>query len=1208
MPDTAKWTERQLDAINARNTAVIVSAAAGSGKTSVLVERLLRILSDSENPTPADRIIVVTFTNDAAAQMKQRLSEAIQNKLEADPHNSWLASQQALIPSAKISTIHSFCFDMIRENVQTLDISSGFRVLDETEEGIIVKKAIENIFERMYTEKPELMNELCDFTSPGVRSDTYLEETILKIYRFVMSLPFPEDRLNEFTEKYGTPFDEKSDPLGAEYSRYISDTLRSLSDSINAYAKLFEKCGDEKNAQLAQNEHESLLSLAENTANESLPWNKRFDLSGISWATLARVKLEKGSPEFEIREKAKKSRDKCKAKFKKISSDSIFTESDINDDYKFSHEIMKKLSFLVKELIAEIARLKSEKNALGFSDAEQLAVKLLCKKDSSGNIVKTKLASELSEYYRLIMIDEFQDANNTQNLIFRMLSHNGTADINGDNLFVVGDVKQSIYRFRLANPRNFMNVLESADSYSTDYKGKNAAILLNRNFRSSPDVINYVNDVFETVMSRDVGEIDYTDSEKLEAGAVYPDEDRSTEFIFAECPNSADDTKESEDESLSDEQAEARCAALKISSMLGVRTVSDKGTLRPCESRDFCILLRDKARGQLYADELARVGIKASCEETAGYLRSREIAVLVNLLTVIDNPMQDIPLVSVLMSPMFMLTAEECAELRLLSESRHDHIYKCVLKALETPDTVPFSGKLIRFKDIFGKLRICAASQSLERLINTVYDSTDFLSSVQAYADGEQKKANLRLLLEYAKSYEENSSGGLTGFIRYLNNITESGKDFVRASVVSPADNVVSIKTIHKSKGLEYPFVFLCGTSKKFNLMDVTDSLQLNLNYGIAFKIRKRKELKCYDSFPRFALSCKAKRETVSEEMRLLYVALTRAREQLFITVPDNNKTSELISEMCSSLAASGGKALSAAKDADCMLDWLLAALLTHPAGKKALAEKYGSEISEIINDMSTRESKARIKIRSLSAESDAAEEKTLTRPEPDKASVEKLLKEFSYTYESPLPKIPAKLTITEIAKSESEDIFLRRPDFSADFSRLTPAEIGTAMHTFMQYADYSLAENEPMAQAEILVRKGLLSESEKNSLQYDKLRDFFTSDLYLRMKKSPKIQREKKFLIEISQLGLDDELGLEYNNTNGMLQGIADCIFEESGGLVLVDYKTDRVKDENVLAERYRRQLLLYSIALEKIMGTCFTNAYLYSFCLGKEIEIPIK
>lgn len=1189
------WTERQLDAINARNTSVIVSAAAGSGKTSVLVERLLRILSDNENRVPADKIIVVTFTNDAAAQMKQRLSDAVAKQLEADPSNEWLFSQQALIPSAKISTIHSFCFDLIRENVQSLDVSAGFRIIDDSEEKLIIAKASENVFERLYGEQPELMKKLADFTCSGARGDSELEKTMLSVYRFIMSLPFPTDFLDGAKKRYEQPFDERNDPLAAVYAESIAQQLESAAALAFYAAELVPDDGKSKAQSIITGEAQLFEMLAERVKDTALPWDERMP-QPIKFEVCRYPKAEKGSDDAAVIDTVKDFRER----YKKLANDacgSVFSLQSIMDDYRVNAEIIDGISLLVKELIKEIERIKIEKNALGFSDAEQLAVRLLCRKDESGRIVRTALARELSEYYKLIMIDEFQDANNTQSVIFRMLSHNGTAEKGGDNLFVVGDVKQSIYRFRLANPNNFLEVLDSSEPYKEGLSGTNAAVLLNRNFRSSRDVVDFVNDVFENIMSRENGGIDYTDNEKLDCGAKYPDADRTTEIIFSPDKDvlTAVSDDENGEEPLSAAQAEAHAAAVRIKSMLGAEKVFDKGEMRPCEPRDFCILLRDRARGQLYADELNAMGIKAVCEETVSYLQSREISVLVNLLKVIDDPMQDIPLVSVLMSPMFLLDADEMAELRLLSEKRDEKLYKAVLKAVGEDSVYRAKAKLERFCDIFKSLRICAASQSLERLIVTVYDSTDFLSSMSVYSDGEQKKANLRLLLEYAKSYEQNSSGGLSGFIRYLNDVSENGGDFVRASVVSPADNAVSIKTIHKSKGLEYPFVFLCGTSRKFNLMDCNSRMQIHLDLGIAFKIQNLETGQLYDSFPRYAISCVNRRESISEEMRLLYVALTRAKERLFITVPDSDNTRRRIAQCAAQLAAEDGNP--SAVKASSMLDWLLAVLLTHPDSCRIQNEIF----------VPTRSSKAKIKVsffEEASAEEEAHEE---TKALASEESVRRLMDNFSFRYKGDQTETLAKLTITEIAKSENPEVFLRRPEFAADRGRLTAAEIGTATHTFMQYADYSAAEISPEAEAERLEALGIISSAERHSLGLEHIKAFFGSPLYERMKRSPEVRREQKFLIGISQLGLDGMYGLEYNNSNSMLQGIADCIFFEDGEMVLVDYKTDRVRCGEVLADRYRRQLVLYSAALEKIFHVKVRQAYLYSFSLDREIEIEL-
>lgn len=1187
-----RWTEKQLEAIEARDTSVIVSAAAGSGKTSVLVERLLRILSDNENRVPADRIIVVTFTNDAAAQMKQRLSDAISHQLEKEPDNEWLYSQQALIPSARISTITSFCFDLVRENVQSLGVSSGFRIIDESEEKIIITKATENVFERFYSEKPELMKKLADFTCSGTRGDKELEKTILSLHRFIMAMPFPADFIKDAIKRFEHGFDEKNDPLAAAYTSYISDELNSAASLAFYAAETVPDDVKSKAQKIISGEAEMLGHLAERVCDTSLKWNDRL-LQSIKFETCRYPKTEKGSDDEALISYVKDIRDKYKKIYKELA-ENTFTFDEISDDYKVNAEILSGISELVQALIDEISDIKNEKNALGFSDAEQLAVKLLCKKDENGSVFKTPLAEELSNYYKLIMIDEFQDSNNTQSLIFRMLSHNGTAEKGGDNLFVVGDVKQSIYRFRLANPNNFMQVLDTSEPYTKDFQGKNAAVLLNRNFRSSIDVVDFVNDVFENIMNKKSGGMDYTSGERLEYGASYPNCDRATEIIFSP-DTAAPITDDNDDEPISAVQAEARATASKIKEMLGKVSVSDKGSLRPCEPKDFCILLRDRIRGQLYADELAACGIKAICEETVSYLHSREISVLLDLLRVIDDPMQDIPLVSVLMSPMFMLSADDMAELRLMSENRDEKLYKAVLRAVENDSGYPAKTKLIRFCNIFRELRLSAASQSLEKLIIAIYDSTDFLSSMSVYSDGEQKKANLRLLLEYAKAYETNSSGGLSGFLRYLSDVSENGGDLVRASVVSVTDNAVSIKTIHKSKGLEYPFVFLCGTSKKFNLSDCHDRMQINLELGTGFKIQDISTGRLYDSFPRFAISQVNKRESINEEMRLLYVALTRAKEKLFITIPDSDATRRRISECAMRISAENGSP--SAVKANSMLDWLLAAILTHPDGSKIQNEAY----------IPLRKSKARIKISTYAPCSSDENADENINPLPNDDDVKRLLGNFERSYDRSLTDKLAKLTITEIAKSEIDEVFLRRPDFAAEHSKLTAAEIGTATHTFMQYADYSAAESNPQKEAERLETLGIISSAERDSINYKHISAFFDSKLYKRMKNSPDVRREQKFLVGLSQLSLDESFNLEYNESS-MLQGIADCIFFENGEMIIVDYKTDRVSSADVLADRYRRQLVLYSAALEKIFNVRAAEAYLYSFSLDREIEIKLK
>ncbi|MGN0674135.1 MAG: helicase-exonuclease AddAB subunit AddA [Oscillospiraceae bacterium] len=1187
------WTKEQLDAITARGTGIIVSAAAGSGKTSVLVERLIGILSDTENKTPADRLVVVTFTNDAAAQMKQRLAAALSAKIEKEPDNLWLCRQQALLQTAKISTIHSFCFDLIRENIQSLDISAGFRILDDTEEMLLKRRAAENTLEKFYAEQPEKTEHLADFFSGSKRGDDELEDTVLKIYDFLMSVPFYGDWVREQAEHYSEGFDPESDVLAREYIKRLNGKYRKILGQAEYAGRLYaELCGSASDAIEAETERIRLM--IKNLGCTEYGWDARV-LPPEQVKT--RISFPRGMNDEEkaVSERIKEIRGRYKKELEKAEK-SIFKLDEIQDDYKIHAEILRNLYEVIETFSEELYSLKIGKNALGFSDAEQLAIRLLAERDENGCIVKTALARELSDYYSMIMIDEFQDANNNQDLIFKMLSKNGTAEKGGTNLFTVGDVKQSIYRFRLANPKLFLNALSVSDEYTgADFHGTNAAILLNRNFRSSGEVIDFVNYVFGSIMSREAGEIDYTESEALVRGLDYPEGDRTTEIIIAPSEESVSD--EAEDEGMVN--GEARAAALKIRSMLGVKNVFDKGEERLCEPRDFCILLRNNNQAEMYVKELSAAGIKAYSEEPAGYLESREISVLTSMLAVIDNPMQNIPLTAVLMSPMFMLTAEDMAKLAEVKGREEEQYFRAVKLVLDGGTDIsedsPLYMKLSRFMKLFNKLRYCAASQRLERLIRTIYDSTDFLSAVQVYKDGSQKRANLRLLLDVAESYEKNSGGGLSGFVRYIDMIINRSGDLKRASTVSSAENAVAVKTIHKSKGLEYPFVFLCGTSKRFNDDDIKRRMQINSEYGIGFRIQDREKLKLYNSFPQEVLKEISRADSRSEEMRLFYVALTRAREQLFITVPDNEKSRRSIDSVRSEIMTSGGITPEIAADAHSMLDWISMVMLVHPDGEWF---RDGEFLPIIKNAPAVRVCKTAF-------EKDDDIDEQAVQLFPDMEQVKRLESFFTFRYGSGLTDKSAKITVTEIAKSaDDEKLYLRRPEFAAERGALTAAEKGTAMHTFMQYADYSAAEKDPAAEAERLAENGLISSEECASLDLEQLEAFFDSDLYLRMKKSGSVRREQKFLIKKSDAAIDDERLMEYNN-GSMLQGIADCMFDEDGEIVLIDYKTDRVSSEKTLILRYDLQLKLYSAALSRIFGRRVKEAYLYSFALGKAVRV---
>ena len=1181
------FTPEQQNAVDAHGKGIIVSAGAGSGKTSVLVERLIRILSDKENKTPAERIVVVTFTKDAAAQMRQRLSEALSKKLSEEPENIWLMTQQANLGYAKISTIHSFCFDLIRDNPELAEVNSNFRIADENEEKIIVSEAIEKCLEKLSENSPETKLLLCGFFCK--RGELKLRETIEKLYKYAISIPFYEDRLNALKDGFACGVDKN---LLKEYSFILSEEIKSLCESALYGKSLAESIGAGAVAETFESEYNSFSEIAEKLLDENIPFDDRMEiLSMLSFKTMRSPKVEEGSFEYDVKEEYMKVRNDYKARYKKICTEYKFRFSDIDEDRKVHFQILSDIIPLIVDIDNEITAVKDEKNVISFSDAERLSLKLLCKKTEDGEIIKTDLARELSEYYAEIMIDEYQDSNGMQDLIFSMLSRERT------NLFVVGDIKQSIYRFRQSDPSIFSATLKGAVTYKENGE-EFSAITLNNNFRSSEDVVDFVNYVFSLLMSERVGEIDYTEEQKLKAAAQFPELNRATEIMIINEEDEEEPAEENDgdDVDIKTVKSESATVALKIKEMISSKKaiVKEKdGTLRRCEPRDFCILVRNRKAGTLFAAELENLGIRAACDEVDGYLQSSEMAVLINILRITDNPLLDIPMASVMMSAMFMITPDEMARIRMCE--KRVPLYRAVCKALDD-ENADYYPKLKAFKDTLDKLRFCAAGYSLEKLIRTVYDSTDYLTVMQLYGDGERKKANLRLILEYAKSYEQNQNGGLSGFIRYINSVFENGGDFKRANAASASDNVVNVKTIHKSKGLEFPFVFLCSSSTKFNRTDINNQIQTDNERGIGFKIRNRDELKYYDTLYHFVYARRNLSYLISEEMRLLYVALTRAKERLFITLKNGERLERSVKKAAMSIRANGRITPSLAAKAESMSDWIVAALLLHKEST-FLKEMYPENLPVAENLPNV--------VFTFPEESET-EQISRKKFTADKEKLKELSERLAFEYDKKLSETASKLTVTEIV-GEHNEITLKRPKFTTHEGKLSGAEKGTATHLFMQYCDMLSAEKNVSDERDRLYSLGLLGNKESTAIEIPLIERFFGSELFKRMKSATRLERERKFLLKISDISAPKELLDIYSGTDGMLQGVIDCLFEEDDGIVVVDYKTDSSKDENALREEYAPQLILYKAALEAIYDKKVKEAVVYSFRLGKEVKISI-
>jgi len=1179
------WTTEQESAINARGCSVLVSAAAGSGKTSVLVERLIRILSDSENRVPADRMAVVTFTRDAAAEMKQRLTTALAELTDSEPDNQWLNEQQLLLQSAKISTIHSFCFDLIRDNIQELELSGGFRIMDETEANLMTAGIISEIVTRRFETHPEMTELLYDqFCS---KDDGPIEDIVKSVYEFICSLPFGISWLEKVCENY-SPSGSALEKFQKEYIKYISAELQKAAEYSDECVRLGED-GElgEKALSLLQTENDTIKILRKNfSESDKSPVEKAAEYAPPSFGQFRPAKT--AVPE--IKEKIKTLRDAYKDILNKKIGKKTEVMAHSAEDTAVHYEVLKALLEIIRELDEKLWRKKVEKSSIGFSDAEVLAVKLLACQNEDGVPVKTQLATELSEYYSIIMIDEFQDTNNNQDLIFRMLSKGGTADKTGNNLFMVGDVKQSIYGFRLANPGNFIKTMESSVEYA-EGNTENSFIRLNRNFRSSSDVINLVNFVFSTVMSREVGEIVYDSGEELVMGAKFSERSRKTEVALL-------------DSSEENPVTQAQYTARRIASMLKNGTPVDdrNGGTRACRKEDFCILLRRKTDAAEYITELAKYGITAYSEEIAGYLSSREISVLLNLLRVTDNPLSDVSMASVLLSSLFMFTDDEMIVLRL--ENKKEHLYNALCRIADGEYSADVTDemkiKVLHVCDTLAELRMHAASKSLVELIQYIYDRTDFVSLVHMYEDGEKKRANLRALLEYAKSYQQASDDGLNGFIRYIDRTLQIKGDFKPGQSVSTSEDVIAIKTIHKSKGLEYPFVFLCETQVLFNKSDSLKKYQFSFESGIGFRLQNRREFKHFTTLPYEIINGRNRSESVSEEMRLLYVALTRAREQLFIPLDTGNAQKKL-GEYAQKIHLNQGVVPSLTRSADSMADWLLMAFLTHRNGNR-LRELSGYDMFWI-QDTDFEVDFTEVKPEEAS---EAVTENEAAEYLPDPALTEEIRNRFSYKYHGGESRVQAKFSVSDISKDSSGyGLVLKRPDFMKEHSGMTGTERGTAVHSILQHADFSMLGTDPEGEISRAADNGFITRHQAEEISPEYIRAFTGSEIYRRALASGKISRERKFLVRISDLELKGEEFRKFDSTGSMVQGIVDMYFEEDDGLVLVDYKTDSVTDILKLAEKYRTQLEIYRAALETMENKKVKQTFIYSLKLSQAAVI---
>ena len=1160
-----EWTPEQKNAINARGGGILVSAAAGSGKTAVLTERIVRRIVD--DGIDADRFLVVTFTRAAAAEMRTRISDNLRELIRQDPTNAFLQRQLMLLQQAQICTIDSFFSTVVRENFEQLGVSQNLRVVDDAMLSRLTADTLELLLEEHYADPDAGFHALVRYF--GEENDKVLSRQILRLYEKLRSLPYPFRWMEEQLARYQDP-----EPIVEnDWGKLLLDEAARCLSRAKKLAQAAADLSDEDEV-LRKN---YLPVLREDIANieatEKILTAKCWDstVTAVRGMTFGRLGNSRGS-DARLKDRAGALRKKAKENVEAAGKFLCCTEAEYLEDMAAQAPLVQSLFSLVGELWRRLDKAKDDAGAADFADFAYLTLRLMA--DENGE--PSDFAREYAERYEEILLDEYQDTNWLQDLIFRCISQNGV------NLFFVGDLKQSIYRFRSASPEVFMEKKDAFFPYDGEHYP--ALISLSSNFRSRREVTGAVNYVFSRMMSRKVGNVDYTDAERLNCGASWypplPEKERAVSLMLI-------DVEKDEDARV---LVEARAVAKQIREMIvSGQSVTEKNVLRPCRGGDFVILLRSgKGAEQIYAAALKEQGVDALLGAAEGYFGSREVSLMVSLLRALDNPMQDIPMAAVLLSPVFGFTCDQVAELSLDYPDRS--LYAALLLQKNGTDSEK-AGRAAEFLTLFGRLREKSASFSIQRLIQYIYDTTDFIEVMNRFSDDAAREANLKLLLKYAGDYAAGGNSELSGFVAYLDALMERGEDFEVANPLVESENAVRIMTIHRSKGLEFPIVVLANCAKRHNVRDLTDSVSMDQKAGFGMKRVERDLQQSYPTLPLQAIHCQEKRDMLSEEMRLLYVALTRAKERLILVCGSETMADDL-SAINTLFDRGGGFPPENAALGKRYSDWLLPALLQHPdcAG---LRSRYDLSIPEAPADFPLEV------ILIQEKEQPAAETEDLPDTPADPVLVAKLQERFRWQYPYVADTVtPAKTAVTRIAHPEMQ-VFLDKPDFAAK-GGFTPAEKGSIFHRALQFADFEKGAADPAAELLRLTEGGWLTKDEAAAIASEEFEAFFRSPLMTRMLKADRLLREYRFFDTLPAA----EAGFE-GSGEVLIQGIADCILIEGSKAVIVDFKTDRITGMDELKRRYSGQLALYRRALEKVFSGGVSECILYSTCLKQTITV---
>jgi ATP-dependent helicase/nuclease subunit A len=1153
------WTTAQQSAIDARGSNILVSAAAGSGKTAVLVQRVINMITDENNPVDVDKLLIVTFTNAAAAEMKSRIAKSLNGLLLEQPNNTNIQKQISLLPNAKICTIDSFCMNLVRENFFNLDISQDFKILDNSQQLLIEQNAVDEVVNSLYEEDKEDFKLLVELLS-SAKNDSDFSNTVKKINSFIMAQPFPIDWLEGVCESYN-PDISIDDSWMKQYvflqiEYYISfmkEIINSSFESLSTDDELYDGYSDMLN--------KDLLLVEQIRKALSASWDDMKNvLDNISFSKMP----SKRGYVSESKELIASNRKLMKSIITSDIQPIITANSDeYKQDCECLYPALKLLVKIIADYNAKMFEMKKEINSYSFSDIEHFAIQLLFYKNTDGDVVRTNLAKEYEDNFEEILVDEYQDTNSAQDKLFEMLS-------NGNNRFMVGDVKQSIYRFRLAMPQIFNNKKDSFSDYNESSKNINQRIILDKNFRSRSGICDYTNFIFSHLMTKKIGELDYTKAEYLNNGAEYESTDiPSAQLKVVTPPEDVD----------SDEYEAMQVAKLIKDKVKSKEQIKDGDEYRNVKYSDFAVLFRStKARMPIFVKVFNDYEIPVISNNKVNLFDNNEVAILVSLLRVIDNPVQDIPLLATLMSVFYGYSADDIARAKV--NYKGSNLYASI-----SADKEHFSA----FLDDLDKYKKYASSMSVEDFLRQIISDTSYLAVISAMGNCEQRRLNVMKLVDIAKNFDNGDNVGLTAFMRYIDSIINSKLDVESASLSHVGEDAVSLMSIHQSKGLEYPICIFAGTSHKYNTEDLKDLIQLNSDLGIGLKVNNEEGLYRYNSVQYTCIKDKNMSASMSENLRVLYVAITRAKEQFisFITLKDSAKHIDSLGSKIVNNKISPAVAKHISSDGD----FLLLCGLIHKDGKVLRDFCSANIIADPLADF-----KMSIDFLNEIEQPNVVEE---NKALPDEKLVDEIAKTLEFKYErQSLSGYSSKRTASSLdEKEQNYKFFAKTKPAFLNTEGMTSAQKGTAMHAFMQYCDYNLAKGDLECEIKRLTDSAFITQEQAKSLNRNKLNNLFMSDFAKRMFESDNIYRE----IKVSTFVPVNELENTDFNDKVLIQGIADCVFEENGELVLVDYKTDKVKSPEELLSLYKNQISFYKKAVAKTLKKPVKQALLYSFCLDK-------